>query len=178
MWAKLSGGQKQRLFIALALINRPELVFLDELTTGLDPQSRRHMWELVEAIRDQGRTVFLTTHYMEEAQHLCDRVAIMDHGRIVALDSPAALIASLGVDRRLSFVADPPGFDLGLERLPMIDEVEAAADRLVVYGRGDRLVSAVVTAVETAGVTLRDLRTEDPSLEDVFLRLTGRDMRD
>ena len=175
---KLSGGQKQRLFIALALINRPELVFLDELTSGLDPQSRRHMWDLVRAIREQGRTVFLTTHYMEEAERLCDRVAVMDHGQIVALDSPAALIRSLGVDRRLSFVLEGDCPDLQLEELPMVDRIEGTGERLLVYGRGDRLVGTVVMAAEAAGATLRDLRTEEPNLEDVFLRLTGREMRE
>jgi ABC-2 type transport system ATP-binding protein len=174
----LSGGQKQRLFIALALIGRPELVFLDELTTGLDPQSRHHMWDLVRTIREQGHTVFLTTHYMEEAERLCDRVAIMDHGRIVALDSPTALIRTLGVDRRLSFRVEHDCPDLKLHELPMVQRVEHLGDRLVVYGQGDRLVSSVVNAAEAAGVGVLDLRTEEPNLEDVFLRLTGRDMRE
>ena len=102
-FGKLSGGQKQRLFIALALVNQPEVVFFDELTTGLDPQARRSMWDLVREIRDPGCTVVLTTHFMEEAERLCDRVLIMDHGRIVALDTPEALIRSLGVERRLVF---------------------------------------------------------------------------
>ena len=105
-FAKLSGGQKQRLFIGLALINEPEIVFLDELTTGLDPQARRAMWGLVKSIRDKGKTVFLTTHYMEEAEELCDRVAIIDHGRIVALDTPRNLVASLGAENRVVFTTD------------------------------------------------------------------------
>ena len=175
---KLSGGQKRRLFIALALINHPELVFLDEPTSGLDPQSRRHMWDLVRAIREQGRTVFFTTHYMEEAERLCDRVAIMDHGSIVAMDSPTALVRSLGVERRLSFRVEHEGPSLKLDELPMVDRIERDGERLVVYGRGDRLVSDVVNAAESAGAGLRDLRTEEPDLEDVFLRLTGRGMRE
>jgi len=107
-FAKLSGGQKQRLFIALALVNDPEIVFLDELTTGLDPQARRAMWDLVKRIRDRGKTVFLTTHYMEEAEELCDRVAVMDRGRIVALDTPQNLIASLEAENRITFSVDGP----------------------------------------------------------------------
>jgi len=177
-WGKLSGGQKQRLFIALALVNRPEVVFLDELTTGLDPQARRHMWDLVRDIREQGRTVFLTTHFMEEAERLCDRVAIMDEGKIVALDSPTGLIRSLGIDRRLSFAIEQDCPDLRLDELPLVERVERVGERTVVYGQGDRLVSIVVNAAETAGAGLRDVRTEDPSLEDVFLRLTGREMRE
>jgi ABC-2 type transport system ATP-binding protein len=166
------------LFIALALINHPELVFLDEPTSGLDPQSRRHMWDLVRAIREQGRTVFFTTHYMEEAERLCDRVAIMDHGSIVAMDSPTALVRSLGVERRLSFRVEHEGPSLKLDELPMVDRIERDGERLVVYGRGDRLVSDVVNAAQSAGADLRDLRTEEPDLEDVFLRLTGRGMRE
>jgi len=177
-WGKLSGGQKQRLFIALALVNRPEVVFLDELTTGLDPQARRHMWDLVRDIREQGRTVFLTTHFMEEAERLCDRVAIMDEGKIVALDSPTGLIRSLGIDRRLSFAIEQDCPDLRLDELPLVERVERVGERTVVYGQGDRLVSIVVNAAEAAGAGLRDVRTEDPSLEDVFLRLTGREMRE
>lgn len=175
---KLSGGQKQRLFIALAMINRPRVVFFDELTTGLDPQARRSMWDLVRQIREKGCTVFLTTHYMEEAERLCDRVLIIDDGRIVALDTPEALIRSLGVERRLVFTI-PEGTD-GIPRmeLPQVDRVEQIGDRVVIYGRGDRFAGPVVTALEVAGVDFRDLRTEDPSLEDVFLSLTGREMRE
>ena len=105
-FVKLSGGQKQRLFIALALVNDPELVFLDELSTGLDPQARRTMWDLVRSLRDKGKTVFLSTHFMEEAERLCDRVAIMDHGKIVALDTPENLISGLGVETRVVFTAE------------------------------------------------------------------------
>ncbi len=174
---KLSGGQKRRLFIALALINHPELVFLDEPSSGLDPQSRRHMWDLVRSIQEQGRTVFFTTHYMEEAERLCDRVAIMDHGSIVAMDTPTALVRSLGDERRLSFLVDHDGPGLKLDELPIVERVERDGERMVVYGRGDRLVSDVVNAAESAGASLRDLRTEEPDLEDVFLRLTGKGMK-
>ncbi|HEY70478.1 MAG TPA: ABC transporter ATP-binding protein [Anaerolineae bacterium] len=177
-YAKLSGGQKQRLFIALALINSPEVVFLDELTTGLDPQARRAMWDLVRDIREQGRTVFLTTHYMEEAERLCDRVAILDHGRIVALDTPEALIRSLGVESRLVFTLPNGSDDLSLQDLPQVSRVETSGDRVVVYGSKEGLASAVLNALEDAGIDFQDLRTEQPNLEDVFLALTGREMRE
>jgi ABC-2 type transport system ATP-binding protein len=176
--AKLSGGQRQRLFIALALINRPELVFLDELTTGLDPQARRSMWDLVREIRDQGCTVFLTTHFMEEAERLCDRVLILDHGKIVALDTPEALVRSLGAEKRLVFsLADGrSGLDLG--SVPEARRVEFDGDRVTVYGAGDRFISKVVGLLETQRIPFNDLRTEQPNLEDVFLALTGRAMRE
>lgn len=174
---KLSGGQKQRLFIALALINDPELVFLDELTTGLDPQARRVMWDLVREIRERGRTVFLTTHYMEEAERLCDRVAIIDHGEIVALDTPENLIRSLGAEMRVVFNVD--GWDgARLRGLPGVTRVEQIGDRVVVYGRGEGVVSGVIGLLEREGVRFSDLRTEQPSLEDVFLALTGRELRE
>ena len=176
-FTKLSGGQKQRLFIALALINLPEVVFLDELTTGLDPQARRSMWDLVRGIREQGRTVFLTTHFMEEAERLCDRVAILDHGRIVALDTPEALIRSLNIDKRLVMTV-PEGDLPKLSELPQVSRVERSGDRLVVYGAKDGLASAVINALEDSGVAFEDLRTEQPNLEDVFLALTGREMRE
>jgi len=170
----LSGGQKQRLFIALALVNDPELVFFDELTTGLDPHARRSMWELVHSLRDQGKTVILSTHFMEEAERLCDRVAIVDHGRIVALDSPARLISSLGDRVRLvlSIEGDPR-----LEALRSVDGVAAArleGGRLDVEGRGAGLSSRVLHQLIDAGTQIHDLRTEQATLEDVFLALTGR----
>ena len=175
--AKLSGGQKQRIFIALALINDPELVFLDELTSGLDPQARRHMWQMVEEIRQRGKTVFLTTHFMEEAERLCDRVAILDHGRIVALDTPANLIASLTAENRIIFtVAGPLAVEI-VQQVPGVLRVEHIGEQVIVYGRKEGMLSGVVTALETNGINFTDLRTERPSLEDVFLALTGREMR-
>lgn len=178
-FSKLSGGQKQRLFIALALVNRPEVVFFDELTTGLDPQARRATWDLVRQVREGGCTVVLTTHSMEEAERLCDRVLIMDHGRIVALDAPEALIRSLGAEGRLVFTLPPgPPPALPLADLPQVSHIEQADGRLTVYGRGDRFVSSVVYALEDAGLPFLDLRTVQPSLEDVFLALTGREMRE
>lgn len=177
-FAKLSGGQKQRLFIALALVGTPDLVFFDELTTGLDPQARRRMWDLVRDVRARGCTVVLTTHFMEEAERLCDRVLIMDHGRIVALDTPAALIAALGAEKRLAFTLPPDATIPDLAALPTVERVEVVGERVTLYGRGDRFASSVVVALEDAGLDFHDLRTEQPNLEDVFLALTGREMRD
>jgi ABC-2 type transport system ATP-binding protein len=177
-FAKLSGGQKQRLFIALALLNDPDLVFLDELTAGLDPQARRAMWELVRDIRGRGKTVFLTTHYMEEAEQLCDQVAIIDRGRILTLDTPENLIRSLGAENRVVFATNSHFDERLLQAVPGISRVERAGERVIVYGQSDGLVSGVVNALETNGIRFRDLRTEQPTLEDVFLTLTGREMRD
>jgi ABC-2 type transport system ATP-binding protein len=177
-FAKLSGGQKQRLFIALALLNDPDLVFLDELTTGLDPQARRAMWDLVRSIRERGKTVFLTTHFMEEAERLCDRVAIMDQGRIVALDTPENLIHSLGVENRVVFSVNGHFDEESLGAVPSVTRVEQDGERVVVYGQGERFVGRVVNGLESAGIRFRNLRTEQPTLEDVFLALTGRRMRE
>jgi len=177
-FGRLSGGQKQRLFIALALINDPEIVFLDELTTGLDPQARRAMRELVKGVRDRGKTVFLTTHYMEEAEHLCDRVAIIDHGKIVALDTPRNLVASLEAENRIVFSLDAPVDDAPFRAIKGVTRVEQSGGRVIIFGRGDGLLVRVVMALDSAKIRFRDLRTEQPSLEDVFLALTGKEMRD
>lgn len=176
--SKLSGGQKQRLFIILALLNDPELVFLDELTTGLDPQARRAMWELVRAIRDRGKTVFLTTHFMDEAERLCDRVAIMDHGQIIALDTPENLVRRLDAERRVVFSINGDFSPEALAELPGVTRLEQSGGRVIVYGRGDSLVGRVVNILESQSLSFRDLRTEQPTLEDVFLALTGRELRD
>jgi ABC-2 type transport system ATP-binding protein len=176
--AKLSGGQRQRLFIALALVSQPELVFLDELTTGLDPQARRSMWDLVREMRAQGRTIFLTTHFMEEAERLCDRVAILDRGKIVALDRPEALVRSLGECTRVVFTLPPGAPAVAWDTVPGVQRVEPSGDRLAVEGAGDQFVSRVVQELEVRHIAFRDLRTEQPTLEDVFLRLTGRAMRE
>ncbi len=171
-FAKLSGGQKQRLFIALALVNDPELVFLDELTTGLDPHARRAMWNLVRAIRDRGKTVFLTTHYMEEAESLCNRVLIIDRGHVVALDTPENLVSGLRAETRIIFTAEP-GYDPSpLRAVDGVTGVAQAGGRVTVSGRGDRLVILVVNALDAQGAHFRDLRTEQPSLDDVFMAMT------
>ena len=169
----LSGGQRQRLFIALALVHEPEVVLLDELTTGLDPQARRDAWALVREIRERGATVILTTHFMEEAERLCDRVAIVDHGRIVALDTVGRLIASLGEERRVSFAHEGAFDDRRVRDLPGVVRVERLGDRVIVSVRGVGTAGRVTTALEEAGVAFDDLRVERPTLEDVFLARTG-----
>ena len=180
-FSKLSGGQKKRLFIALALLPDPQLVFLDELTTGLDPQARHATWDLVRDVRAKGKTVLLTTHFMEEAERLCDRVAILDHGRIVALDTPAALIRSLGAEERVIFTLDG-GLSPALEEaLSRVGRLEVQGEQVTVHGKDGRkvpLVSEVVSLLTEQGIPFRDLRTEQPNLEDVFLSLTGREMRE
>jgi ABC-2 type transport system ATP-binding protein len=180
-FAKLSGGQKQRLFIAMALLPDPILVFLDELTTGLDPQARHATWDLVREVRTKGKTILLTTHFMEEAEKLCDRVAILDHGKIVALDTPANLIRSLGAEERVVFSLDgslPAGF---AEALSGAARLEVQGKQVVVRGKPGRtvpLVSEVVSQLTAQGIAFSDLRTEQPTLEDVFLSLTGCAMRE
>ncbi len=174
----LSGGQKQRLFIALALINDPELVFLDELTTGLDPQARRAIWELVRDIKHRGKTVFLTTHLMEEAERLCDRVAIIEHGRIVDHDSPDGLIARHCPQRRIVVATSHAGAADAFGRLAPVDGVATEGDELTVTGQGDDLVTAVIHAISEHRMQVTAFRTENPTLEDVFLTLTGHSIRD
>ena len=174
----LSGGQKQRLFTALALIHDPELLLLDELTTGLDPQGRRMIWERIQDLNRQGKTIVLTTHSMEEAERLCDRVLIVDHGNVVALDTPVALVSSLGVERRLAFTLPEGAKAPVLATVGTVERVEQIDSRVVVYGRGERFASTVVSALEDAHIDFLDLHTEQPNLEDVFLTLTGREMRD
>jgi len=180
LFSKLSGGQKQRLFIALALLPDPQLVFLDELTTGLDPQARHAIWDLVREVRSNGKTILLTTHFMEEAERLCDRVAILDHGRIVALDTPAALIHNLGTEERVVFSVEaglPAAFEKALSGA---SRVEVQGERVVVHGSSNQvpLVSEVVTQLTKQGIQFHDLRTEQSTLEDVFLKLTGREIRE
>jgi ABC-2 type transport system ATP-binding protein len=180
-FAKLSGGQKQRLFIALALLPDPKLIFLDELTTGLDPQARHAIWDLMRGIRSRGRTILLTTHFMEEVEQLCDRVAILDHGRIVALDSPANLVENLHAEEKVIFNLNgslPPALEKGLKK---IGRLELRGEQVIVHGKVDSrvpLVSEVVRLLTSHGIKVQDLRTGQLTLEDVFLSLTGREMRD
>lgn len=177
LFGKLSGGQKQRLFICLALLNDPEVVFLDELTTGLDPQARHATWDAVRAIRERGKTVVLVTHFMEEAQELADRVAIIDNGRLVALDTPQKLIAGLDTARRVLFT-NPNGFDpQELAQLPGVTQVVESDRAITVYGRGPLLIRVAV-ALDARHLYPDDLRTEQADLEDVFLALTGRQIRE
>jgi ABC-2 type transport system ATP-binding protein len=174
----LSGGQKQRLFIALALINDPQLVFLDELTTGLDPQARRAIWDLVRGIRQRGKTVFLTTHLMEEAERLCDRVAIIDHGRIIDVGTPADLVRRHCPERTVVVATDDVEATVRFEAIPQIQSVTRQGSQVTVRGRGDDLVTQVIQCLAEHRMRVIDFRTEVPTLEDVFLRLTGHTIRD
>jgi ABC-2 type transport system ATP-binding protein len=179
----LSGGQKQRLSLGAALVGDPELLFLDEPTTGLDPQSRRQTWEIVEGLKARGRTVLLTTHYMEEAARLCDRVAVIDHGKVIALGTPRELVASLGAEHVIEFaVADAASAaidDRALRALPTVEEVarDGAAWRLTVR-EVHRAVPALLAALSERGVEPTQLTTHHATLEDVFMSLTGRRLRD
>jgi len=174
----LSGGQKQRLFIALALINNPELVFLDELTTGLDPQARRAIWELVRGIRERGKTVFLTTHLMEEAERLCDRVAIIEHGRIIDIDTPQSLVNRHCPERSVVLATDDPFAAERFRTIPRIEAVTSSDSRFTIQGRGDDLVTEVIHCLSENRIRVTDFRTILPNLEDVFLKLTGHSIRD
>jgi ABC-2 type transport system ATP-binding protein len=182
LYSQLSGGQKQRLFVALALLNRPEIVFLDELTTGLDPQARHATWDLVRDIQGRGATVFLTTHYMEEAERLCNRVAILDYGRIIALDTPENLVSQLGMGTRIIFQVnkeDTAAFQPArIGAIEGVRRVEQQGEEVVVYGQGDELISAVLLALQTDRLPIHNLRTEQANLEDAFLALTGHTIRD
>jgi ABC-2 type transport system ATP-binding protein len=174
----LSGGQKQRLFIALALINDPELVFLDELTTGLDPQARRAIWELVRGIRSRGKTVFLTTHLMEEAERLCDRVAILDHGRIVDIGTPAELIRRHCPEQTAIVGTDSAAAEEQFRRIPHVDSISRDHLTFTIRGRGNGLVSDVIRCLAEHEMPVFDFRTERPTLEDVFLKVTGHSIRE
>ena len=170
---RLSGGQKQRLSIALALIGNPKVAVLDELTTGLDPQARRDAWDLIEDIRARGVTILLVTHFMEEAERLCDRLAVIDRGRVVAIDSPAGLVSAVDDRQRLRFRPSAPIDHALLMALPEVTAVERAGSQLVVTGNGDLLL-AVTTTLARNKVVAADLRLEQTSLDDAFVALTGR----
>ena len=186
----LSGGQKQRLAMATALVGDPELLFLDEPTTGLDPQARRHLWDLVEALKQAGRTIILTTHYMEEAERLCDRVAIMDHGKVIALGTPKELIATVGGEDIVEFAAHshlsgsssaaPHGIDTAaLTSIPGVQSHrrDESLHQLSV-SELHTTVPRIFAALEQQGLHLSEFRTHSATLEDVFVRLTGRNLRD
>ena len=179
----LSGGQKQRLSLACALIGDPELLFLDEPTTGLDPQSRRQTWEIVEGLKARRRTVLLTTHYMEEAERLCDRVAILDHGKAIALGTPRELVASLGAEHVVEFTvgdgAAPAVTEEVLAALPSVEGVACEGGRWRLTVREvHRAVPGLLAALAERGATPTELATHHASLEDVFMSLTGRRLRD
>ena len=185
----LSGGQKQRLFVALALIHDPEVVFLDELTTGLDPQARRAIWELVLGIRERGKTVFLTTHLMEEAERLCDRVGIIEHGTVIEVGTPRELVARHCPERRVLFSSDDRDLTARLSGIPtlQVSTLERAHGAAtsgvegtthVLRGEGDDFVTSVIQVIARENIHVRGFRTEFPTLEDVFLKLTGHRIRD
>jgi len=184
----LSGGQKQRLFIALALIHDPEVVLLDELTTGLDPQARRAIWEMVRGIRDRGKTVLLTTHLMEEAERLCDRVAIIEKGRVIDIGTPAGLVRKYCPEQAVVLVTEDPSARERFASIPGVDAVavgpvlsdrpEFQNTRYTIRGRGDDFVSHVIQCLSEHRIRVTEFRTELPNLEDVFLKLTGHSIRD
>jgi ABC-2 type transport system ATP-binding protein len=186
-WAKasvyaLSGGMAQRLMVARAIFHRPSVLFLDEPTAGLDPQSRLALWDLLGELHRDGQTILLTTHYMEEADQLCDRVAIMDHGRVLALDTPAALKRSIGADTIVTVrtTGDPGRLgELLTAEVAGVARTRAADDRLELHVQGgDRLVPRIVLAAEQGGFDLLDVSIAEPSLETVFINLTGRELRE
>ena len=171
----LSGGQRQRLFLALAFVNSPELVFLDELTQGLDPQARRATWELIREIRQGGTTVVLVTHFMDEAEYLCDRVAVVDRGAVVALDTPQGLIAGLGLPSVVRFTTCES--DLGwLEQLDVVESLAREGETVEIRGGGP-VLALVASELVAHGIVPLDLRVERPTVEDAFLVLTGREVR-
>lgn len=178
----LSGGQRQRLAVALALVGDPELLFLDEPTTGLDPQSRRQLWDVIQDWRDRGRTIVLTTHYMDEAERLCDRIAIIDHGQVIAEGSPASLIARLGGDHIVEFAVAPGGTPLAAESFNGLDSVTASraeADGFALtVAQPHRAIPALLDRLAETNHPLARLTTRQASLEDVFVALTGRHLRD
>ncbi len=174
---KLSGGQRQRVFIALALVGKPDVVFLDELTTALDPQARLAMWDVVRSIRQGGATVVMTTHYMEEAEALCDRVAVIDAGRLIALDTVPGLIASVTKGTKVQLRTSRQLGSGILDKIDGISDVTIAGTSVSMLWSGTGIPHAAIAAIEAAGLTVSNIRTSSPGLEDVFLALTGRDMR-
>ena len=177
----LSGGQQQRLSVAMALINDPDIAFLDEPTTGLDPQARRGLWTVIQDMKHQGKTIFMTTHYMDEAERLCDRVAVIDSGRIIALGSPQELIEGYFEEKAIQFEATPPPSEEALRGLPGVTNVVIDASEVVVYSSDiPDTLSSLLRLAETEGLTdqLEDLHVRQATLEDVFLKLTGRRIRE
>ena len=177
-FSKLSGGQKQRLFIILALLNDPDVIFLDEITTGLDPQARRAMWKIMLGIKNSGKTILLTTHFMEEAEYLCDRVAIIDNGHIIALDTTENLIKNLNGYVQISFLVKED-FDIKiLESLNGITNTKITDNKVIIHGDGKNILLDVVNRLSESKIDFTNLNMKQPNLEDVFLELTGHEMRD
>jgi ABC-2 type transport system ATP-binding protein len=178
----LSGGQKQRLAMACALVGDPDLLFLDEPTTGLDPQARRHLWDLVEDLKSAGRTIILTTHYMDEAERLCDRVAVMDHGRVISLGTPTELVASIGAEHIVEFAVDRVTDQLRVDALQTLEGVRCTkldSGRVQLsVSELHKSVPQILDALAEHGIKLTEFRTHSATLEDVFVSLTGRNLRD
>jgi ABC-2 type transport system ATP-binding protein len=178
----LSGGMAQRLMVARAIMHRPQILFLDEPTAGLDPQSRIALWEIVDELHQEGETILLTTHYMEEADQLCDRVAIMDHGVILALDTPEQLKASTGAETIIKVTTDPGDADrLGrhlVEAIEPVTDYKLVDGQLVLSATGSGLLPPILAAAEHIGVIVTDLSASSPTLETVFINLTGKDLRE
>ena len=177
----LSGGQQQRLSVAMALINDPDIAFLDEPTTGLDPQARRGLWAVIEDMHSKGKTVFLTTHYMEEAERLCDRVAIVDQGQIIAMDSPRKLVEHYFNESAIQFELDPPPPEVVLQSFPGATQVMVSGNEVIVYSSNiPATMSAILKYAEKIDITdkLKNLYVREATLEDVFLKLTGRKIRE
>ena len=172
-YKSLSGGQRQRLSVALALIGRPKIAVLDEMTTGLDPRARRDTWELIEGIRDRGVTIVLVTHFMEEAERLCDRVALIDNGRVAALGTPASLAMQARGGKSVRFLPSGPFDDRLLRELPGVARVDREGQHVIVTGTGE-LVNVVILTLAAAGVTAHDVQLDSSNLEDAFVKLTGR----
>ncbi|WP_306206501.1 ABC transporter ATP-binding protein [Actinoplanes sp. RD1] len=172
-FGRLSGGQQQRLSTALALVGNPRIAILDELTTGLDPQARRDTWSLVREVRDRGVTVLLVTHFMEEAERLCDRIAVIDRGEVVALDTPAGLVDRAGARQRLRFRPSAPIGDTVLRDLPEVESVRREGARIEITGTG-AVVQAVTATLAAHQIIAHELRVEQDNLDDAFVRLTGR----
>ncbi len=174
---QLSGGQRQRLSIILALIPSPKIVFLDELTTGLDPQARHAMWDLIKSLKNKGITVFLTTHFMDEAEVLCDRVAVIDHGKIIALDAPKNLIMTSEVETKIIFNSQALDLEHSLKTLKGVTKVQQDGNEVSIYGTDKSILGDLISLLQSNGIEFSNLTTEEPSLEDVFLKLTGRKIR-
>lgn len=170
----LSGGEKQKVAIGIALISQPRVLFLDELTTGLDPRSRRDMWNFIQKFREEGKTIFLTTHYMDEAEILCDRVGIIDRGKIIAMNSPQALIESINAENAISFAME--GMDKNeIESIKGVKKIEEIKERYILYGKNvNSILKSLTSLADKNGIELKNLQIKEPNLDDVFITLTGR----
>lgn len=170
----LSGGQRQRLSIILALISNPELVFLDELTTGLDPQARHSMWDYVRELREEGKTIFMTTHYMEEAEYLCDRICIIDNGKIIALGTINEVINSCEIHNEITYESEQDISCLLKDRIKQISDIKKEGNKYTVYGKDDCILGKLAYILETEKIGYWNLDIRRPNLDDVFIKMTGR----